>query len=477
MVCAEDLLRRAATDACTQRCIASNGECLDSENQRVEPENRKKSFLRWPTEVLGPAPGLKELNVACWGWFAAVLVIQFCFPLLLRIKAGAGWIHIFPSDFVYFYGIGRIANGYSLARLYDYSLQLKTFNEIFPFHLHQGGYGPSPYPPFVALFFSLFARFSVVPAFFLWAGVSLALYLAGIAAAIHGVFPGERLKVSLIFASALAFCPFLQDTLSNGQISTLAVFGAGLAVMQERKSRPFASGLALSMLAYKPTLLLLLIPMLLLTRRFRTLGGFVAGSSLLALAATAFGGLQIWASYARFLGVFSQFVGFKGQSTYDLSMYVDIKSFMQAVSGGWSRTELVFFMALAIAMAALLAVLFWNSAKGGRPAQSIAWATALTWTLLLNIYVPVYDSALLAIAAVLALGALRELEWKTAMGWMSFLAVFTGVVSWELETIAQSKGVQFLPILLAVFGLGELYILREAIRRGLPRAATEPATG
>jgi hypothetical protein len=128
-------------------------------------------------------------------------------------------------------------------------------------------------------------------------------------------------------------------------------------------------------------------------------------------------------------------------------------------------------MAVAISMAAWLAVLFWNSAKSGRPAQSMAWATALTWTLLLNVYVPVYDSALLAIGAVLTLGALRELAWKAAMGWMSFLALFTGVVSWELETIAQSKGIQFLPILLAVFGLSELYILREAIRRGSARAA------
>ena len=440
---------------------------MDSEKQPVESEKRGKGLLRWPTEVLGPAPGLKELNVAAWGWLAAVLAIQFCVPLLLRIKAGADLIHIFPSDFVYFYGIGRIANGYPLAKLYDYSLQLKTFNEIFPFHSHGGGYGPSPYPPFVALFFGLFARFPVVPAFFLWAGVSLALYLAGIAAAIHGVFPRERLKVSIVFASALAFCPFLHDTLANGQLSTLAVFGTGLAVMQERHSRPFASGLALSVLAYKPTLLLLLIPMLLLTRRFKAFGGFVTGSALLTLAATAFGGLQIWAAYARFLGVFSRFVGFKGQSTYDLSMYIDIKSFMQAVSGGWSRAELVFFMAVAIAMAAWLAVLFWNSAKAGRPAQSMVWATALTWTLLLNVYVPVYDSALLAIAAVLTLGALRELEWEAAMGGMSFLAIFAGVVSWELETIAQSRGIQFLPILLAVFGLSELYILRKAICQGL----------
>ena len=39
----------------------------------------------------------------------------------------------------------------------DYSLQQKIFNGINPAP-GEGFYGPSPYPPFVALFFSLFAR-------------------------------------------------------------------------------------------------------------------------------------------------------------------------------------------------------------------------------------------------------------------------------------------------------------------------------
>jgi hypothetical protein len=446
---------------------------MDGRDLAVDEESPKKGFLRWPTQVLGPPPGLKELNVASWAWLAAMAFKQLCVPILLRMKAGAAWIHIFPSDFVYFYGIGRIANSYPLAKLYDYGLQLKTFNEVYSFHLQNGGYGPSPYPPFVALFFSLFAHVSVVPAFFLWAGVSLALYLAGIGAAIKGIYPGERLKILLIFSSALAFCPFLHSTLANGQISTIAVFAVGIAVMLDRESMPFSSGLALSMLAYKPTLLLLLIPMLLLTRRFRTLGGFVAGSALLAAVATAFGGLQVWPAYLHFLSGFGRIVGFKVQSTYDLSLYVDIKSFLQAVCGGWSRAELVLFISIAIAMAGWLAVTLWKSARGGRPAQSLAWATTLTWTLLLNVYVPIYDSVLVVIAAVLTLGALKELEWKSATGWMTFLAVVIGVTSWEFESISQDHGIQFLPVLLAVFGLGQLYLLQRAIRQGLPPGAAE----
>jgi len=420
-------------------------------------------------------PGLREMNVACWTWFGALLVIQFCVPLWLRLKAGTGFAHVLPSDFIYLYGIGRIARDYPLTNLYDYGVQLKTFGEIYPFPSSQGAYGPCPYPPFVALFFSLFARVPVVPAFFLWACLSLTLYLAGIAAAVKCAFPAERLKASLIFSLALSFCPFLHNTLTNGQIPTLAVFSVGLAILLEQRSLPFSSGLALSVLAYKPSLLLLLIPMLILTRRFKTFCGFLSGSALLVFVAAAFAGIQIWPAYAQFLRFFGRFVGFQGQSAHLLEEYIDLKSFMQAVSGGWSTTELILFILVAITMAIWLVAAIWNSARCEKPVQYLAWATTLTWTLLLNVYVPVYDSVLFAIAAVLTLGALRDLEWKVAMNWMTFLALLIAVSSWKLETIAQSKGVQFLPILLAIFGLGQLYFLHRAIGRERPQNATSPA--
>jgi hypothetical protein len=61
------------------------------------------------------------------------------------------------------------------------------------------------------------------------------------------------------------------------------------------------------------------------------------------------------------------------------------------------------------------------------------------------------------------------------MGWMTFLAILIGVASWELESIAQSIGIEFLPILLAIFGLGQLDILHRAIRQGLQQRVCSPA--
>jgi hypothetical protein len=439
---------------------------MKGENRTVDPEGGRKVCFRWPSRVLGPAPGLKEMNLASWGLFAGLLVTRFCFPLWVQFRTGVGTLHLRPADFIYFYGIGRIANRYPLTRLYDYSLQLKTFNQIFP--LHEGAYGPSPYPPFVALFFSLFARLPFVPAFFLWAGVSLALYMAGIAAAVKGIFPGEGLKASLLFCFALAFSPFLYSTLTNGQIGTVAVFSLGLAILQERRCRPFASGMALSILAYKPTLLLLLIPMLLLTRRFRTLYGFMTGVALLILAVTACAGLQIWPAYAHFLGFFGRVAGLGGQPVLWLWKYVDFSSFFQTLCGR-SKTELALLIAVTSAIAAWLAVWLWKSVGSGRPAQSLAWAATLTWTLLLNVYVPVYDSVLAVMAVVLTLGALHELGWRVAAGWTAFLSVLVCAASWQTDAIGESYGIQLLTIFFAVLGLGQLYLLRRAMGRGMPQ--------
>jgi hypothetical protein len=112
--------------------------------------------LRWPTRLLGPPPGLKEINLICWGSFVVFLLIPVCVILVIHARTGSDLIRGLHSDFTYFYGIGRIVNEYSVARVYDYQLQQRIFNEMYP--LQSGVYGPSPYPPFVALVFSCFAR-------------------------------------------------------------------------------------------------------------------------------------------------------------------------------------------------------------------------------------------------------------------------------------------------------------------------------
>jgi hypothetical protein len=255
------------------------------------------------------------------------------------------------------------------------------------------------------------------------------------------------------------------STLANGQLASIAVASVGMAVLQETDSKPFRSGLALSVLTYKPSLLLLLIPMLFLTRRFKTLLGFMAGAAMLIAATTAFTGIQIWSAYAHILSQFGKVAGLNGHSSLNLPKFIDFNSFSYLFPGGRSWVGLAILFTVITTITAWLALLLWKSATGGRAVQYLAWASTLTWTLLLNVYVPIYDSILAVIAIILTLGALKQLKLSAAMGWAVFLSVLIFAVSWVTVPIAVSHQIQLLSILLGILGLGQLVLLSRAIRQ------------
>jgi Glycosyltransferase family 87 len=442
---------------------------MSSASHAVEPERGRRISLFWPERILGPRPGLKEMNLVCWVAFLAFLLVPLCVLQWRQVKRGNGSVTQLHSDFVYFYGDGEIAREYPAARIYDYALQLQTFNAIYP--AHGGVYGPSPYPPYVPLFFEPYAHLSFQTAYVVWMCVSLALYLIGIGAAALAVFPGERLKISIVLCLALAFDPFLFGTLVNGQLASIAVCAVGLAVYQERHGNLFWSGLALALLTYKPTLLLLVLPMLLLTRRFRTLLGFITGTAVLVLLSMAFAGMQIWPAYLHMLHDFGRIAGLGGASRMTLWNHVDLKSCFAAIPGGKSPVASAILMCISGVSAIALLVLLWKSVAGGRPAHWLAWSAALTWTLLVNVYIPIYDSVLVVIAMVLMIGALRDLAWHDVMEWTTFFAILMLAVSWKTETIAKAHGIQLFTVMLVILGLAQLLLLYLASRHRAPELA------
>ncbi len=428
----------------------------------------KQALLRWPESILGPRPGLKELNVFCWGLFVLGLIFPLCFVLFIRWRLGVRFSSLLPIDFIYFYGIGHILNQHPAVQLYDYGLQAKTFDEIYHLTANNQIWGRSPYPPFVAKFFSIYARFSFEQAYFLWMGTSFVLYIAGIAAAVKAALPRDPLKGSLIFCFALASPLFLYFNLTVGQLATVAVFSVGFAVYLEKRSMLFFSGMALSILTYKPTLLLLIVPMLLLTRRFRTFFGFAVGTTALFLASTAFAGLQIWQRYAHFLTSFAGTAGIHGEFSVKRWEYVDFNSFSYVVAGGRSRLGLTILACASLGLGIWLVRLLHRSAGAGNAAQNLAWAMTLTWTLVMNVYVPVYDTLLIAVAVTLTIGALTEDRGVSTAGWAVFLTIAISAISLKAETIAHYHGIQPLTILILLLGLGQTVILQRLVNKTMP---------
>ena len=165
---------------------------------------------------------------------------------------------------------------------------------------------------------------------------SLTLYVAGIVFALRAFLPEEPLVRSLILCFALSSSPFLLNTLGNGQLSSIGLFFMVCwQLLFQKGSMPILSGITLSVLIYKPTLLLIVVPMLVITRRFKTLLGVTAGVSIFMLIATLIGGIRIWPAYLRFLSSFGQTSGVYGQSSLRLWKYVDLNSFSLRRCAGW----------------------------------------------------------------------------------------------------------------------------------------------
>lgn len=426
-------------------------------NSRTDTQHR--SLVPWPT-VIGPRPGLKEINVICWALFCLCVVTPAVVILSMQMKSSNLYFEKAPVDFVYFYGIGQIAKTHPAIDVYDYQLQTEIFNKIQP--LRNGKYGPSPYPPFVSQFFRLFAGLSFKSAFLLWFAISLTLYVAGIVLALRAFLPEEPLVRSLILCFALSSSPFLLNTLGNGQLSSIGLFFMVLALLFQKRSMPILSGTALSVLIYKPTLLLIVVPMLVITRRFKTLLGVTSGAGVLMLIATLIGGIRIWPAYLRFLSSFGQTSGVYGQSSLRLWKYVDLNSLSYAVPDGRSRIALTFLVCFVVAVALWAGIALWKSEGKNDPRQSLAWAVAITWTSLLNVYSPIYDSILIVIAIILALSALGELKWVRASEWVVLLAVLMFAVAWVTEAIAKNYGVQLLTLALLAFAITLTYLLQRA---------------
>lgn len=415
-----------------------------------------------PMLLLGQPPSLRDLNLICWGLFFTCFVLPFSIIVLNSHRPPAG-------NFAGFYSLGRILNEHPASELYDFDLQRRICSEVEPRSLP---YGPLPYPPFVGLFFRPFALLPYWFAYLLWSLISLGLYAGGITITLGRFFPQERLRRSLLLCLGFAYCPFIVDTASNGQLAAVGFFALSLALREDDLDHPLRSGVMLSICAYKPTLLLLLLPMLLVTRRWKALLGFAAGATALAVVTSAVEGLGVW---PRFVGAMLSFgrasVAVNGDSMLVLAKYIDITSFSHLVHGGRSWPGLA--IAFVVACWALISLLtiWWKSPRMGRPARSLVWATTLTWTLLLNVYVPIYDSILIVLALIVTAGSLQHIGERTMQRWFTVNWVLILAGSWFTVAVAGATGVQLLTLLFVAFGVLQFAALRKLAGIAAPSTA------
>lgn len=397
----------------------------------------------------------KFLVVVCW----AACIVRVFVPACSVVKDHVQSLRVPDVEFVYFYSMGRMFNQYPAARLYDYELQKKVCMEI---RTAKGGqYGPNPFPPFVGVLFRPFARLSFSAAYLLWVSISLCAYLAGLLLFMPCFFPDTTPLRSMIFCAALCSMPFIW-TLLGGQISMIGFFALALALREEHQDRPILSGLALSLCLYKPTLLILLLPMLVVTRRYKTLLGVAGGGIILGLFATAVEGIHVWPGYARLLLSFASGVvgNHTTSSVASIWYYADLVSFFSLIPGGrsWVGCAILFPCAAYAGWTLLQA---WRRSIGAaREMHILVWGATLTWTLVLNVYVPIYDSVLLVLGVIATAGVLRHFPEKRFYHWVMLLWILILACSWITVPVAQAARIQIVTLLFAALGVLQLAALR-----------------
>ncbi len=399
---------------------------------------------------------LKHLNFICWGMFLAFLVI----PLAMVVKngfQGRGPAIGGDKDFVFFYTMGRMLNEHSPAQLYNVDLQKKIEMEVQP--LTDGReYTPNPYHPYIAILFRPFALFSFNAAYRLWLFTSFCLYLSGLALITRRFLPHDPYWRSLAFCFALAFLPFLW-IMTGGQIPTIGFIGLALACYEEDRGHPFLSGLGLSLCLYKPPLLALLLPMLLIGKRYKTLIGFLGGGVAMAAVTTAAEGFGIWSGYFRLLLSFGSAAA-RTQGYRQLRYYMDLSAFSSLLPGGRSWLGISILVILACCAFGALAAAWRKDSGATRASGILLWAATITWTLVLNVYSPIYDSILAVIGIIMTAAVLKDLADLRLRRLFNVIWILVLIGSWVTVQIAQTTGFQVFTVLFVLLGTVQIIAWR-----------------
>jgi hypothetical protein len=346
-------------------------------------------------------------------------------------------------DFVFIYG-GCTLVASSRSNLYVPRIQRQMLETIAPLPTESGVYGYFMYPPFVPLVFSPLSHLSYWHAYRVYQAISAVLYLFGLFLLIRRFISHDASLARMMIPFALAYLPFIAYTWVSGQLSVVGFVAIAMALSSLKKGNLFRSGLALSLCCYKPTLLILLLPMLLFRRQFRSLFGFATGAVTLVLAAAIAYGWQIWVAYMHFLRYFAGDM----ERLRTLMKYADLTAFFSLLLGPRSAPLLALLCGLA-----MLPLLI-RSWRYNNDSLHRCWASTLTWTMVLGPYVPLYDTTLI-IPSMIVSSSQPSFRLHRFFA-PALLMVFA--CSWISEELVLLVHLQLLTVAIAIFGWMQLRI-------------------
>jgi len=164
------------------------------------------------------------------------------------------------------------------------------------------------------------------------------------------------------------------------------------------------------------------------------------------------------------------------QTFKQLWKYVDLTSFASMMPGGRSWLGRAIFLGCACSAALFLVRMWWKGAGVAKPASTLVWATTLTWTLVLSVYVPIYDSILIVLSVIATMAALKDVPGKPFYGRFTLVWLLIFACSWITVDLAEKRGFQLITLSFAALGIVQFAAFQKmTLRRPAPAAgiATE----
>ena len=321
---------------------------------------------------------------------AAMLAMHGWEFFRLRQEVGQGY-----PDFTAFYSAGKCVVSGRGTEVYtaagearfqqEFAAQVKIRQSPLPF----------THPPFEAALFAPLALLPYQAAYWIWNGLSV-LALLGLVALLRPYVPNlSRWSRALPIVAALAFFPVFV-CLVQGQDSLVLLLLFGCAFVAMDKGNDFAAGVLLGMALFRFQLVLPLIMVVALRRRWKVVGGFaVAAVALAAVSIPVVGWTQVLGYPQELLRVSHS----QGSAAMNPKNMPNLRGLLVSFLGENSLSQWL----TALLSLALLALAAWKwQAEPRQPEFRLGFGLAITVAVMVSYHLMGHDLSLLLLPLMLA---------------------------------------------------------------------------
>lgn len=325
-------------------------------------------------------------------------------------------------DFTIFYVAGKVVQQGSGRQLYSEAVQYRVQQEIFAGGRTRQWELPYNHPPFEALLFLPLARVPYTVAYLVWGLINLSVFVAVVVLLRPHVLLLRERPLTFWVLGALAFSPAAMGMVQGQDIFMLLLVFA-LAYISLSRGADISAGCWLGLGLFRFHLVLPFVLMLLWSRRWKVLAGFVGVGLCLCLLAIGVVGWEGALGYPAFVwGMEDSMTHLRMELPPRMpNIHGLVENVLSTFMTGAARNLLVVVMSVAICLATSFKL--WRSM--GKPLE-LSFSLCLIAALLISYHTLMYDLSLLLLPIVLVLNYVRQNgTWATMLPiYILFLSPF-----------------------------------------------------